>query len=110
MDDELRELGGSLVAVATVPNEEFYQVAELFDGEVGGERGLTAFFSDDADTDVGGLDHGYVVAAVADAAYAFLGVLTDQESDVGLLGGGATTGDYGGKEDGNRDELFAVVG
>lgn len=43
------------------------------DAEICGEGGLAPFFSHDADADVGGLDHGDVVAAVADAGDAFLG-------------------------------------
>ena len=37
MNDELGELGRSLVRVATVPDEKFRQEAELGDGEVGCE-------------------------------------------------------------------------
>ena len=57
MHDELCELGRPLVAVAAVPDEQFGEVGELCDGEVGGERGLTTLFADDAESDVGGLDH-----------------------------------------------------
>ena len=49
VDDELRELGRAAVRVASVPKQEFGEVAELDDGKVGGERGLFAFFAYDAD-------------------------------------------------------------
>lgn len=50
VDDELGEFGGAAVRVAAVPHEEFGEVAELGDGEVGGEGGLFAFFAHDSDT------------------------------------------------------------
>lgn len=108
--DELGELRGPLVAVAAVPDEELGQVVEGGDAEVGGEGGLAAFLADDADADVGGLDHGDVVAAVADAGDAFLGVGADEGRDVGFLGGGAAAGDDGGELDGEGDEGITVVG
>ena len=49
VDDELCELGRAAVRVASVPKQEFGEVAELDDGKVGGERGLFAFFAYDAD-------------------------------------------------------------
>ena len=49
MDDKLRELGTPLVRVAPVPDQELGEVAELIDGEIGGERGLTTLLADDAD-------------------------------------------------------------
>ena len=49
MDDELRQLGRAPVRIASVPEKELCQVAELRHGKVGRERGLLAFFSDDAD-------------------------------------------------------------
>ena len=72
-------------------------MAELGDGEVGGERGLAAFFSDDTNAYIRGLDHGDVVATVADAADALLGEISDQMGDVCFLGRGATAGDYCGE-------------
>jgi hypothetical protein len=110
VDDELGELGAALVGIAAVPDEELYEVAELLDGEVGGEGGLPALLSDDSDADVCGLDHADVVAAVADAAHALLGVVADEVGDVGFLRGGAAAGDDGGELDGNGDEFLAVVG
>ena len=85
MDDELGQLGTSLVAVPTVPDQKFGQMAELLDGEVGCEAGLMALLADDADADVGGLDHGHVVAAVADTADPLSRVRPDQLGDLGLL-------------------------
>jgi len=54
MDDELGELCGTPIGIATVPREEFCEVAELRDGEVCGQRGLLALFANNADT----WDHG----------------------------------------------------
>ena len=110
VDDELGEFGRAFVAVAAVPDEEFGEVVEGGDGEVCGEGGLAAFFADDADADVGGLDHADVVAAVADGADAFVRMVPDEGRDVGFLGGAAAAGDYGGEEHGEGDELVAVVG
>ena len=100
VDDELGELGAAGVGVAAVPDEEFGQVVEGGQGEVGGEGGLPAFFAEDADADVGGLDHGDVVAAVADGGDAFVGVRADEGCEGGFLGGGAAAGDEGGEGDG----------
>jgi len=109
VDDELGEFGGPLVRVAAMPDKEFDQVAELLNAEVGGERGLAAFFADDADAYVRGLDHGDVVAAVADATDALFGVGANKAGHVGFLRGGASAGDDGGQLDGDGDEFGAVV-
>ena len=109
VDDELAEFGAAFVRVAAVPDEQFGQVVELGDAEVGGERGLSAFFADDADADVCGLDHGDVVAAVADTGYAFLCVFADEEGDVGFLGRGTAAGNYSGEENCEGDKGLAVV-
>jgi hypothetical protein len=50
MNNELSELGRALVGVSTVPQEEFCEMTELIDGEIGRERGLFAFLSDDSHT------------------------------------------------------------
>lgn len=50
MDDELSELCTALVRVATVPDEQFCQVAELIDREVCCERSLSTFFPDNTNT------------------------------------------------------------
>ena len=49
MNDELSEFGGAPVGVAAVPKEELREVAELRDGEIGGEGGLFAFLSYNTD-------------------------------------------------------------
>lgn len=74
MNDKLAQLRRPLIRVPSMPNKQLDKVAELLDAEVSRERGLAAFFADDADAHVGGLNHGDVVAAVADAADALLGV------------------------------------
>jgi len=85
-------------------------VGELRDAEVRGEGGLTAFFAYDSDADVCGLDHAYIVAAIAYAGDAFAGIGTDEKCDVGFLGWRAPTGDDGRETDGEGDESVAVVG
>lgn len=47
MNDELRELGRTLVGISTMPKKEFCEVTELIDGEIGCKRGLFAFLPDD---------------------------------------------------------------
>ena len=69
------------------PDEQLDKVAELFNAEVGREGRLTTFFADNTDADVGSLNHRDVVAAVTDAAHAFLGVGADQTRNVGFLRG-----------------------
>ena len=49
MDDKLGELGRPLVRVATMPNEELGQVAELVDRKVGRKRGLASLLPNDPD-------------------------------------------------------------
>lgn len=96
VDDELGQLGGPLVRVPAMPDEQLREMVEAGYGEVGGEGSLTAFLANDADTYVGGLNHGDVVAAVADAGDAFLGELADQVSHVGFLRGRTAAGDDSG--------------
>ena len=109
VDDELGKLGGALVTITAVPDEQLGEMVELGDGEIGGEGGLPAFFSHNSNADVGGLDHGDVVATVTNAGDAFVRVGADEEGDVGFLGWGAAAGDYGRQEDGDGDEGEAVV-
>ena len=77
VDDKEGEFRGAFVRVAAMPDEEFGEVVELGYAEVCGEGGLVPFFADYSDADVGCLDHGDVVAAVADAGYSFAGVVAD---------------------------------
>ena len=109
MHDELSKFCAASVRVAAVPDEEFGEVGELCDAKVGSEGGLTAFFADDTDTDVCGLDHADIIAAVTNAGDAFLGESADEEGDVGFLGWGAAAGDDGWEADCLGDEGFAVV-
>lgn len=46
--------------------KKLLQEAELADGVVGSTNGLETFFAANADPDVSGLDHGYVVGSVTD--------------------------------------------
>ena len=49
MNDKLRELRRALIRIAAVPDEQFGQVAELVNREVGRERRLASFLADDSD-------------------------------------------------------------
>ena len=100
VDDKLGELGRALVAVAAVPDEQLGEMVEVRDGEVSGERGLPPLFADDANADVGGLDHGDVVATVTNAGDAFVCMGADEEGDVSFLGWGTAAGDDSWEEDG----------
>jgi len=50
VDDELGKLRRTAVRITSVPHEEFGEVTELGDREVGSERCLLPFFSNDPDT------------------------------------------------------------
>lgn len=56
------------------PSERSTSTTDLRDAKVRGERGLAALFANNADANVGGLDHRDVVAAVADRARLLAGV------------------------------------
>lgn len=70
---------------------------------------MSAFFTHDTDTNVGSLDHGYVVSTIANTADAFFSVFANEAGDVGFLCGGAATGYDTGEADGDRDEVVAEV-
>lgn len=95
MDDELGELGGPLVTVPAVPNEELGEVAELFDGEVGSQTCLPTFLTDNTHTNIGGLDHRDIVTTISNAADALLGVSSDELGHVGFLSRRTSTGHDG---------------
>jgi hypothetical protein len=106
VDDKLRQFSRASVRVASMPEKQFCQVAELRHGKVGCKGRLLALFADDADTcsgececcfardvsikhgartDIGSLDHAHVVPAIADTANALFGVIPDKTRDVCLL-------------------------
>jgi hypothetical protein len=58
-------------------------------------------------TDVRSLDHRDIIATVAYTAHSLLGELPNQSCHIGLLGGGATTGDHSWKLRGKNDEFGA---
>lgn len=87
-----------------MPDEEFGDMVELGDAEISSKRRLTAFFSNNPNADVGGLDHGDVIAAIPDAGDAFLGVLADKKCYLCFLSGRASTGYHCGKKDCKGDE------
>lgn len=50
MYDKLAQFGRTLVGVTAVPKQQFGEIRELVDGEVGGQRGLLAFLAYNSDT------------------------------------------------------------
>lgn len=109
MHDELSQFRTTFVRVPSMPDEKFCQITELFDREISGERCLSSFLSNDTDTNVGGLDHGDVVATIADTADALLGVLADEPGYICFLRWGTTACNDGRKLDGDGDEVVTVV-
>lgn len=85
VDDELRELRGSLVGATTVNQQKLRDELELRNAEVAGERSLPAFESFDADSGVGLLYHADIISAVANCAGSLSRVLLNQPNDLGLL-------------------------
>ena len=77
VDDKLRELRTTFIRVAAVPNKELGQMVELGDAKVCGQRRLATFLADNADTDVGGLDHRDIIATIANAGNSPTSMLTD---------------------------------
>ena len=61
-----------------MPYEKSADVAKLGDREVGRQRRLFPFFSDDSHAHVGGLNHADVVPSVANGADRLLGVSPKQ--------------------------------
>jgi len=84
-------------------------MGKLRDGKVGRQTRLAALFADDPNAHVCDLDHGHVVAAVADAGDAFARRVLDEVCDFGFLGGRAAAGDDGGEVHADFDEFFFVV-
>ena len=118
MDDELRQFSRASVRVASVPEKQLGQVAELRHGKVGCEGRLLALFADDSDTcsgereyllctrsidedgartDVGSLYHAHVVPAIADTTNTLFGEIPDKPRDVCLLRWGAPARDDSGE-------------
>lgn len=92
-----------------MPDEQLCQVAKLIDAEIGRQRSLLALFADDAEANVGCLDHRDVVAAVSDAAYPLLGMMSDEACDIGFLCRRAPTGDNCRELCRDFDKLVLVV-
>lgn len=67
MHNELRQGSASLIGQTTVPDDEFLDVTEFGDREIGSKRGLHAFLTHDAETDVSLLDHGDIIATISNA-------------------------------------------
>lgn len=67
--------------------KKFAEVFELGNGNVSGAGGLETFDARDTDTDVGSLDHGDVVCAVANGEEDGFQVAFHELDDEGLLEG-----------------------
>lgn len=57
MDDELRQLCASLVAVPSMPYKQLREIAELLNREVRRKAGLSTFFTDYANSNISRLNH-----------------------------------------------------
>jgi len=66
VDDELRQGGGAVLALAAVPEQQVLQVFELCDGEIRRQRRLFPFLSEDTYANMWLLDHSNIITTVAD--------------------------------------------
>ena len=131
VDDELRQFSRASIRVASVPEKQLGQVAELRYGKVGREGRLLALFANDADTcsgereycfgtrsineggartDIGSLDHAHVVPAIADTANSLFGEISDKTRDVCLLRRRAPARDDSGELGRDLNELVLEQG
>jgi hypothetical protein len=85
VDHKLGKFSAPLVAIAAVPDKELGEMAELVDRKVRRQARLSPFLAHDSDPHIRGLDHGHIVASVADAADPFLRELLDQFGNICLL-------------------------
>ena len=92
-----------------MPDKELCEVAKLGNGEICCEGCLTAFFSYNSDTDIGSLNHGNIIATIANAGYPFLCVSANEEGDICLLGRRATTSDDSRKQHSKGNKCVLVV-
>lgn len=106
---KLRQLRTSLVRIPPMPNKKLCKMAELLDREIGRERGLSSFLTDDTNAHVCGLNHRHVVSTVSNTTDALLGELADQTGNVSLLGRRATARNHGRKLNSKGDKLVPIV-
>ncbi|KAI6757675.1 hypothetical protein HG531_003500 [Fusarium graminearum] len=92
-----------------MPDQELDQVTELLDRKVGSQTGLSTLLTNNTNTDIGSLNHGYIVATIANTAHALLGVLADELSNLGFLVWRATASNNSRQLNGDRDESEAEV-
>jgi hypothetical protein len=78
MDDKLRELSAPLVTVTAMPDQELNQMTELLNREIGCQTGLSTFFTNNTNTNIGSLDHRDIVATIANTADTLLGVFANE--------------------------------
>ncbi|CAF3530522.1 unnamed protein product [Fusarium graminearum] len=109
MDNKLCKLSTTLITVSAMPDQELDQVTELLDRKVGSQTGLSTLLTNNTNTDIGSLNHGYIVATIANTAHALLGVLADELSNLGFLVWRATASNNSRQLNGDRDEFEAEV-
>mmetsp|Transcript_2771 Transcript_2771/g.8936 ORF Transcript_2771/g.8936 Transcript_2771/m.8936 type:complete len:237 (+) Transcript_2771:1024-1734(+) len=105
MNDKLPQSSRALVRVAAVPQEQTRQKGKLSDGKVRRERRLLSLLADNAQADVRSLDHGDVVAAVADCSNLLARRGPQEHHNVGLLGRRAPAAHDGGRMDRTQRKL-----
>jgi hypothetical protein len=71
MHNELPQLRTPLIAIPSMPHQQFRQITEPQDTEISSQTRLSTFFTDDTYTHICSLDHADVVAAIAYTCYAF---------------------------------------
>lgn len=95
-----------------MPNEQFLDVTEPDNREVSCQRSLHAFFANDTKANVCFLDHGHVVAAIADTSNYFAGELLNADGNNGFLSGTAPAHAHGLRLLGHREKQLgqALIG
>lgn len=92
VNDELGENGGGFVRLATVPENQFFQVAELVDRKVGSKSCLHAFFTNDTDANVSFKDHANIITTITYSSDSFaVGVIFKKSDDICFLSWTAST-------------------
>ena len=92
-----------------MPDDKLLDVAEPCHGEIGSQRCLHAFFSDDSEANVSFLDHGDVVSTITDASNDFACDFFDVDSNDSFLSRAASTDTDGFRSLCNVKELLAQL-
>lgn len=89
-----------------MPNDELFDIAELCNGEVGSQRCLHAFFTDNSKSNVGLLDHSDVVSTITNARNHLSSEILDVDGNEGFLSWAATAHTNGLSCLRHSEELF----